>query len=355
VTTLPARAGDPDAAVARLLAVRAEFADVWTTLDRETASHFVALFREVDGPGKTILEIGSGYGLTCTLWALLGAAEVHGVELIPSAVAAAARIAGRVAPDLPVRFRQADVAAGLPYGDGLFDVVLMVEVLSHIVVADLAHLLHDVVRVLKPGGRVVISDGNNARSWKRRRENRRVWKRFDQGPPTGAHESVCGHEVRVPYAALRCDIARAAVPELSPDEAEAIAARTFGYRAAEVERAARRYRDSGAWPASPFRRGVCPVEPCHGTYIEQLVDPFTVCRHLRAAGCDDVACGPRRALPWPRLWRAFPWVVLLVSNGFKIVARRAPVRGSWRVDWRGGPEVPGPGPASMPNNGRSPL
>ena len=309
-------------ALRELLAVRGEFSEGWATLDTDTVSTFEDLFREIGGRGKAILEIGSGYGFTCVLLALLGAAEVHGIEVIPSAVQAAERVARRAGQHLSVFFQQADVSRGLPFGDRRFDVVLLIEVLSHIVVSDLGSFLREVVRVVRPGGLVVVSDGNNARSWKRRRENYRLWERFDQGPPTEGDDTVYSHRIATPYVALRRAIAQTAAPSLRPEEADAIAARTFGFDASEVEVAARRFVDTGAWPQSPFRRGVCPVEPRHRMYIEQLLDPLEIRRHLWAAGCDEVTCGPRRALPLKRLWTVAPWLTFLIANGFKIIAKK---------------------------------
>jgi hypothetical protein len=57
-------------------------------------------------------------------------------------------------------------------------------------------------------------------------------------------------------------------------------------------------------------------------YIEQLLDPLEIRRHLRAAGCEEVTCGPRRALPLKRLWTAAPWLTFLIANGFKVIARK---------------------------------
>lgn len=57
-------------------------------------------------------------------------------------------------------------------------------------------------------------------------------------------------------------------------------------------------------------------------YIEQLMDPLEIRRHLRAAGCDEVFCGPRRRLPLRSVWTAFPWFTFLIANGFKIIARK---------------------------------
>ena len=305
-----------------LLAVKEQFPDCWSTLDARSVATFEAIFAEVQGRGKAILEVGSGHGFTCVLFALLGAREVHGVDVVPSAIQVAEDVRRRVDPDLPVVFRLADATRGLPYGDATFDVVMLVEVLSHVVMADLGAFLREMVRVLAPGGLLYLSDGNNARSWRRRRQNYRLWERFEQGPPTRADETVYSHRIRTPYAAMRRDIAVKAVPSLSQADAERIAARTFRFTAAEVQAAARRYAEAGEWPNSPFRRRVCPIEPVQWVYIEQLIDPLEIRRYLNTAGCDTVFCGPRRPLPLQRLWVTVPWPTFLFSNGFKIVARR---------------------------------
>ena len=312
----------PTTAVASLLAVQEQFPDCWSTLDARTVATFETIFAEVQGRGKAILEVGSGHGFTCVLFALLGAREVHGVDVVPSAIQVAEEVRRRVDPGLPVTFRLADATRGLPYADATFDIVMLVEVLSHVVMADLGAFLRETVRVLAPGGLLYLSDGNNARSWRRRRQNYRLWERFEQGPPTRGDETVYTHRIATPYAVMRREIAMKAVPSLSEADAERIAARTFRFTAAEVKAAARRYADAGEGPNSPFRRRVCPIEPVQGVYIEQLIDPLEVRRHLNAAGCDALFCGPRRPLPLQRLWMTVPWLAFLFSNGFKIIARR---------------------------------
>lgn len=308
--------------VRSLLAVQQHFPDQRSTLDAQTVRTFEDIFEELHGRGKSFLEVGSGHGFTCVLFGLLGAKEVHGIELVPAAVHIAEQVKQSIDPRLQVFFRRGNAAAGLPYQDGRFDVALLVEVISHVVADDLGAFLRDVVRVLKPGGLLYLSDGNNARSWKRRRENYRIWERFDQGPPTRGGETVHSHRIAAPYVDIRREIASKAVPSLSREEAEIIAARTFRFSATEVQEAALRYAESGDWPASPFRRRLCPIEPVHRMYIEQLIDPLEVRRLLRAAGCDEVFCGPRRRLPVQPVWTVLPWFTFFFANGFKIVARK---------------------------------
>ena len=312
----------PTTPVASLLAVQEQFPDCWSTLDARSVATFEEIFAEVQGRGKAILEVGSGHGFTCVLFALLGAREVHGVDVVPSAIQVAEEVRRRVDPGLPVTFRLADATRGLPYADATFDIVMLVEVLSHVVMADLGAFLREVIRVLAPGGLLYLSDGNNARSWRRRRQNYRLWERFDQGPPTQGDETVYSHRIATPYAAMRREIALKAVPSLSEADAERIAARTFRFTAAEVGHAARRYAESGELPDSPFRRRICPIEPVHRVYIEQLIDPLEVRRHVLAAGCEEVVCGPRRRLPMHSLWTRLPRLTFLWINGFKIIARK---------------------------------
>ena len=44
-----------------------------------------------------------------------------------------------------------------PYPDESFDVVLLASVFTHMLPADVKHYMHEIVRVLKPGGRTLIT------------------------------------------------------------------------------------------------------------------------------------------------------------------------------------------------------
>src|SRR5258707_318409 len=114
-------ASDP---IERLVALRDGLKDAWVTFDRSTLEFFETVFARVEGKDKAILEVGSGFGMTCLLFGLLGAREAYGVELMPRAVDSANRMRDSLDPSLPVFFKQHNAAVPLPYPENKFDVLL---------------------------------------------------------------------------------------------------------------------------------------------------------------------------------------------------------------------------------------
>jgi ubiquinone/menaquinone biosynthesis C-methylase UbiE len=110
-----------------------------------------SLFVDFEGlAGKDVLEVGCGSGIAVQLFAEAGA-KVTAVDLTNWAVETTRR---RLAAfDLEGEVRQAD-AEQLPFWDGSFDLVFSWGVIHHTI--DMDRALAELVRVCRPGGRVVL-------------------------------------------------------------------------------------------------------------------------------------------------------------------------------------------------------
>ena len=100
------------------------------------------------GPGERVLDLGCGTGRFVAALRDAGA-DVVGVELAETAL----RRARVNAPGADLRLVEPD--GSLPLDHGSVDLVWCSEVLEH--VADTEHLLLEVRRVLRPGGRLLVT------------------------------------------------------------------------------------------------------------------------------------------------------------------------------------------------------
>ena len=102
--------------------------------------------RQIDWAGLEVLDLGCAGGFMAEALDARGA-QVTGIDPASAAIDAArahARSGGlRIAYDV-------GVGEALPYGDATFDAIVCVDVLEH--VSDLAQVLAEVTRVLRPGG-----------------------------------------------------------------------------------------------------------------------------------------------------------------------------------------------------------
>jgi len=117
-------------------------------------------FHEVDaelgGSGGLVLDVGSAWGYNVMALNRLGYRAV-GIDLVVDQFGAGEVIAGANGVALPVA--GAD-AAGLPFEAETFDFITMVETVEHVFVEDRPVVFSECYRVLKAGGKVVLSTPN---------------------------------------------------------------------------------------------------------------------------------------------------------------------------------------------------
>ncbi|MFI5621374.1 SAM-dependent methyltransferase [Streptomyces sp. NPDC051567] len=106
------------------------------------------------GGGGRMLDIGCGIGLPAFRAAAVTPAEIVGVSNNMAQIDEAGRRSAELGLADRVTFAYADALA-LPYADDSFDVVWSFETLPHL---DRPAAYAEMLRVLRPGGRVVVTD-----------------------------------------------------------------------------------------------------------------------------------------------------------------------------------------------------
>jgi SAM-dependent methyltransferase len=239
-----------------------------------------------DPRGASVLDAGCGFGLTLLVMGLLGAERLRGIDNYPGMVQTIRAYQPLLPPELGSKLEvtDGDVAA-MPYGDGEFDIVLSIEAISHYL--DVEGFVGEAARVLRPGGVMVIADGNNGLNRSIRNMTHAIWDAFESGPDgTELH----GHTVGVSYRTKRARILAERVPQIGDADRERLAERTAGMVEAEVVMAGERFAAAGELPEPALRPGEVPVSP-EGQVIERLFDPYELARQIDAAGFESHVYG----------------------------------------------------------------
>jgi ubiquinone/menaquinone biosynthesis C-methylase UbiE len=109
-------------------------------------------------PAERVLEVGSGSGVLCRMVAAATGPQglVAGVDIAPDMAAAASVRARSRGQDVPRPHFQAGRAERLPYATASFDAAFAARLLLH--VEDRSAVVHEMARVVRTGGRVVVMD-----------------------------------------------------------------------------------------------------------------------------------------------------------------------------------------------------
>jgi 2-polyprenyl-3-methyl-5-hydroxy-6-metoxy-1,4-benzoquinol methylase len=230
--------------------------------------------------GMVVLDAGCGYGMMCMLLATLGAKEAHGIDIMEDRMGVFKECLSNLkagGTELPV-FPIVGNAMRSDYDDDKFDLILSVEAISHYREPDL--FFEECARILRPGGVLLISDGNNGANPRIVTECKELWRRFEQGP-TGR---IGPHIIVEAYEDIRKGMIREAYPEWSEQDVAAVARGTSGMTRDEILEACRAKEEQGVIPDQTFAGDECPVHPGIGAVLERFHHPRELAGRIEVFG-----------------------------------------------------------------------
>lgn len=232
-----------------------------------------------------IIDIGCGFAWISLAITLLGNNRMLANDIRPYMTAIVQQGADKLRSEgVPLSFRTVtgDICT-LDLPPQSVDGILCNEAIEH--VRDLDIMFDQFARLLRPGGRFVITNDNNVwnskklagieKAWK---ERDRSWKHIEEIRERFPADNADAE----PYAVMREKILRAANPRLDDSAIATLATATAGLTRKDIEPLARDYQPGKPLPTPP-RFSWCR-NPETGEYSERQLDPFEIQQQLAAHG-----------------------------------------------------------------------
>jgi len=235
---------------------------------------YIELFSDIQRAtslqGATVADIGCKCGHLAPLFIAHGAAKVWGVDVDDTYLAGACVVANMCPEAVFVK----TVEGYMPIGSESVDLVFVNEVISHVNPSYLDALYSEIARVLRPGGYVFISDGNNIADPTCRPVLVDLYEKWENGPDGAKTDRDVVNKC---FRTRRREIVEAEYPAVDSATAEYLAANTSGLFGATLRREIERYIKTGTLVERPYRRGQCPTNPCdYGALMERGFRPEQV-------------------------------------------------------------------------------
>jgi SAM-dependent methyltransferase len=131
----------------------------------------------LDVQGPELLEIGCGFGVYTLLFTFFGAKRVYGADHNEEKFEFFSKILSMVKPSIENVTLSLQDGHKLSFDDSRFPAIFVKDVISHVRSPDA--FFAEVSRLLSPGGRVLITDENNALELPGRRERRALWNAWE--------------------------------------------------------------------------------------------------------------------------------------------------------------------------------
>jgi len=290
-------------------------------------------FGGVDPVGMHVLEAGSGFGIGLVAAACLGASKVTGVELVDWQAEWSRACIERLEMGDRISTLTGS-ATNLPVADGSVDILLSVEAISHYL--DYSPFLAEAARVLRPGGVLIVSDGNNGLNPRIRKYTERLWVEHETDPRTYVHDTRRGeynpwllveHRRKIVADRYRAREGH----EIDSGMAWKLALNTAGMVRAEIESATDHWIETGLEPSQPYVPGTLTVHPDQEMVMERLFNPWKLGEEIESYGFSCKVRGHWAGASGKPLYRLADKVLSALSpltmptaRGFRIAALRKP-------------------------------
>ena len=205
--------------------------------------------------GCDVMDVGCKYGHLMPLFFAQGARSAIGIDVEDSYLRPASEIISAIWPQ--ARFKKSEQGY-LPIASDSVDLVVVNEVISHVNPSYLPNLFSEIARVLRVGGHVLISDGNNIANDECRKDLVDVYDAWENGPDG----RKTGRDVVEDYFLdIRRRKIRSWYPDLAADRVDFAARNTSGLFGDYFRKMVDRYVADEDFVARPYRRGECPTNP----------------------------------------------------------------------------------------------
>lgn len=235
------------------------------------------LFRITKAKDASILDLGCGFGLMATIFGLYGSKEVIGYDLNVEKINLFKKLLLYLNPEIKNVKPVLGDSSKIEYPGEYFDVIIANETLSH--VREIEESIHEVYRVLKPGGSFLIRDGNNSLFLLGKIKRRRFWKRIEQGPidPSWFRST----DISLPYIEIRRKLINEKFPQISTEKIDFLSQETAGMFGEEIFSAVKEFEKDGKMPHKP----IFPYRnPITGEFPEKEINPFRLGGLLKKRG-----------------------------------------------------------------------
>lgn len=260
------------------------FVSVTATMAKpEVAGSYIDLLEaaDVDLSAKTAVDLGCKFGHALPLLLQFGAKQAIGVDAQERYLAEGQRVFGRLYSQIEFQLCEEGY---LELESDSVDFVFANEVISHVNPAYLPVLYGEIARVLKPGGVLLISDGNNWANRECRADLLQVYDAWENGP---AGRSTGRDVVTQPYCELRLALIAQLRPDLDAKTQRYLAATTFGLFGKRLEKVVMAYRPGEKFVERRYRPGIAPTNPEAGGFVmERAFHPRQVELELETLGLE---------------------------------------------------------------------